>query len=227
MLDKYIVLRDSMDFGLVEWDDDGDMRKRRRRLDRFRQGIFDQIPKGSKTASAKKPWRFSFDYTPKIINNKLYIGRFHRVDGPLVSWTKFAALLGSIHFPICHHLEFMPKHDGTISIQHTDRVRSYTHVVYDKKVDKREGSCPDCFADFDFDMTKDEVKGEWSVRFSTYHCLGSCRSPYDVDWSRLRNGSPSRRDDNGENLMQSEHPLNGRARQQWYECLDAECAGRL
>ncbi|EHK50333.1 hypothetical protein TRIATDRAFT_90476 [Trichoderma atroviride IMI 206040] len=138
--EKYIVLHDNMDFGQIDWDNHREMTRRRRRLDSFNRGVFDQRPT-SKHASLEKPWRFSFDYVPKIINNELYIGRFNRIDGPLVSFKKFAALLGSIHLPICHHLEIVAEPYGDILIQHTDRPINVLYAMFDKEMDEQYGSC--------------------------------------------------------------------------------------
>ncbi|KAM0457462.1 hypothetical protein ACHAO4_003262 [Trichoderma viride] len=223
--EKYIVLKDNMDFGQTDWEGPRQMAWRRRALNLFRQGVFDQRPK-SKDAGLEKPWRFSFDYVPKIINDELYIGRFNRIDGPLVSFRQFAALLGSINLPICHHLEIVAEPDGDILIQHTDRPINFLYAVFDEEKDEQYGSCPDCFADYDFLLKSDEDKQEWSLRLSTYHRLGTCRSPYDAKWSRLRNNYSTRNQDPLQNLMQSEHPDSGEAEQTWYKRLDEEFAAR-
>lgn len=225
--EKYIVLKDGMDFGVVDWDDHLEMQRRRTCLNGFRRGVFDQRPEGPAAVGLEKPWRFSYDYAPRIINDELYIARFHRIDGPLVSWKQLTALLGSIHLPICHHLEVVAEYYGDILIQHTDRPVSFAYVVFDEEAGEESGSCPDCFADYDFSLTRDEVKKEWSLRFSTYHCLGSCRSPYDPTWRRLLNGDPPASFNPDENLIQSGNPHSGRAQRQWYESLDAEYASRF
>ncbi|KAK1241156.1 hypothetical protein MKX08_001130 [Trichoderma sp. CBMAI-0020] len=223
--EKYIVLHDYMDFGQIDWDSHREMTRRRRRLDLFRRGVLDQWP-GPNHAGLEKPWRFSFDYVPKVINDELYIGRFNRIDGPLVSFKQLAALLGSIHLPICHHLEIAAEPYGDILIQHSDRPVDFLYAVFDGEMDVQYGSCPDCFADYDFLLKRDEEEQEWSLRLSTYHCLGACRSPYDVKWSRLRNNYSTRHQNPHENLMESDHPLGGEAEQTWYKRLDEEFAAR-
>lgn len=223
--EKYIVLNDSMDFGQIDWDDDDEMARRRHSLNVFNQGVSDQGP-GPKDTSLGKPWRFSLDYVPKIINDELYMGRFNRIDGPLVSFEQFAALLGSIHLPICHHLEVVSEPYGDIIVQHTDRPINQLRAVLDGDNDERYGSCPDCFADYDFCLKKDEDKQEWSLRLSTFHRLGACRSPYDPKWSRLRNDYSTRDQDLSENLMELDELPRGEAEQRWYERLDQELAAR-
>lgn len=222
---KYIVLNSCMDFGNVSWDDDEEMELRRRKLTHFNQGVSDQRLE-SKDANSSKPWRFSFDYVPKIINDELYIGRFNRIDGPLVPFRQLAALLVSIHLPICHHLEIVPQPDGRIPIEHTDRPVNYLYAVFDEKMIDPYGSCPDCFADYHFRLERDEDKQEWSLRLSTYHRLGACRSPYDAKWSRLRKNNSTRNQEPLQNLMVADLPPSGEAEEQWYKRLDEEFAAR-
>ncbi|PON27103.1 hypothetical protein TGAM01_v204052 [Trichoderma gamsii] len=223
--EKYIVLNNDMDFGQIDWDDDDEMARRRQSLNLFNQGVFDQ-GLGPNEASLWKPWRFSFDYVPKIINDELFIGRFNRIDGPLVSFEQFAALLGSIHLPICHHLEIVSEPYGDILIQHTDEPMNHLYAVIDKETDVLYGSCPDCFADYDFSVKRVEDQQEWSVRLSTYHRLGACRSPYDPKWSRLHHDYSTRVQDSFENLIDLDLFPGGEAERQWYARLDQEFAAR-
>ncbi|KAL7924491.1 hypothetical protein ACQKWADRAFT_319549 [Trichoderma austrokoningii] len=225
--ERYIHLNDKMDFGIVEWNDRWEMKRRRSNLKAFKRGVFKRRPKASTDPCFDKPWRFSYDYVPKIIGDNLYIGRFNRIDGPLVNWKQFAALLGSVYLPLCYHLEVVAEYHGDILIQHTDDLRFFSYVISDQEVDEECGSCPDCFTDYDFCVTKDEQKQEWSVRFSTFHCLGPCRSPNDASWSRLRHVNSERNNDVGEDEEESERDQAGRARYKWYEALAAEYAGRF
>ncbi|KAL6904056.1 hypothetical protein GGI43DRAFT_421539 [Trichoderma evansii] len=149
----------------------------------------------------------------------LYMARFHRIDGPMVPWKHFAALLNSIHLPICYHLEFVVEPYGGIHIQHTDKPIPLLTVYFDEMMDNESGSCPDFFADYEFSLKRDEDKKEWNLRFSTYHCLGSCRSPYSGAWSYL-----------GRDFWSWSHPYDmqygylhcGRVRRQWHESNDRE-----
>lgn len=223
--EKYIALNNYMDFGHVDWDDDDEMAFRRHHLTLFNRDVFNQRPE-SKDPSLSKPWRFSFDYVPKIIDDELCIGRFNRIDGPLVSFRQFAALLGSIHLPICHHLGIVSEPGGDILIEHAEKPVNSLYVVFEEKMEERYGSCPDCFADYDFRLTRDEGKQEWSLRLSTFHCLGPCRSPYDAKWSRLRKCNSTRNQHPLENLMAAHLSPSGEAEEQWYKRLDEEFAAR-
>lgn len=50
-------------------------------------------------------------------------------------------------------------------------------------------SCPECFTDFQVDMTLDRRRG-WVIQITRWIQLGSCRSPEDSKWSTLVGYAP-------------------------------------
>lgn len=225
--ENYILLTDTMDFRAVDWDDRQEMQRRRQRQDSFKKGIFKRKPNRSTDPCFERPWKFSYDYVPKIIDDELYIGRFNRINGPMVTWRQFAALLGSINLPICHHLEVVPEFTGDILVQHTDRTAVFSYVMCNDEVFDQDGSCPDCFTDWELKVKVDKCTREWSVRLSTYHCLGSCRSPNDASWSRLRGGNSPSNNVVDENEEESDGAEEGRAQRKWYKRLHQEYVAGL
>lgn len=222
--EKYLVLNDGLYLGPFDWNKYWPLDRTceaRKALKAFNKGVFDQRPEGSAAGSFERPWRFSYDYVPRIINDELYMARFHKIDGPMVPWQHFAALLNSIQLPICHHLEFKVEAYGSILIEHIDRQIALSNVLYDDMNNVERGSCIDCFADYDFSVTRDVAKKEWSFRFTTYHCLGACRSPFHSDWDQLNNGALNWSHDSDEHRMKYGH-LQGKTRREWHESNDRE-----
>lgn len=191
-----------------------------------RQTVFDQKPEEPCKRALKKPWRFSFRYTPRIINNELYIARCHTIHGPLVSWELFTKLINSIHLPVCHHMQCYAKkslycrllvqsaHDRSPAV--TPRFDGCHQIM---------GSCHYCYSDFDSMLRHDADKKEWSLKICTYHYLGPCRSPEDGIWERLTSPPECQQPADvrigprpllPEALSESEH---GKARQKWFESL--------
>ncbi|UKZ93048.1 uncharacterized protein TrAFT101_007981 [Trichoderma asperellum] len=218
--EKYIEFNDDISLDPFDWDDYWAMDQRHKCLKMFGQGVLDRKPTGSAAGAFERPWRFSFDYVPRIINDELYIARFHRIDGPMVSWKHFATLLSSIHLPLCDHLEFVAESHGGILIQHIDKPIPLLYVLFDETIIKKGGSCPDCFADYDFSLKRVEDKNEWSLRLSTYHCLGSCRSPSSGAWNHLHSSHSDGSHRCDSNCMEYGYHYGGRARRQCHESTD-------
>jgi hypothetical protein len=150
------------------------------------QTVFNRRPEGSRAEAFQRPWRFSFDYVPKIIDDELYIARFHKIDGPMVFWKHLVELLNSIHLPICHHLQCLAKVESYchLFIQYNYGSIPLEDVTLDQS-HRQESSCLNCYTDYDIWLNRDEDKKEWSLRLCTYHYLGSCRSPHDIIWKYL------------------------------------------
>lgn len=102
------------------------------------------------------PWTFKHISEAQIIDNELYIARFHSIKGPLVEKHRFFHLLRDLNLPICRH----------------------KYSSFSTSVPISWWSCDECFTDFLISIWEDELKG-WNCEVTTCHRLGSCRSPFD------------------------------------------------
>ncbi|KAL7952380.1 hypothetical protein V8C34DRAFT_299451 [Trichoderma compactum] len=177
-------------------------------------------------------WRISFQMTPKIILDKLYLRRFYTIVGPLEPWSCMARLISSCSPEICNHLKCLAD-ARIIRCERLDPVLYSTPATYISilsRLPNRQGdfpplnckpdsgSCQFCNTDYNVSLYQDEQKKEWRFRLSTYHCLGSCRSPSDKFWIYLV-GSPGGVIDGSQSVAgfyRLELPC-GNVRQRWLE----------
>lgn len=150
----------------------------------------------SSKQSPATAWRFSLQYSPKIIDNKLYIARLFTINGAGVPWSHFARLVDSIKPKICCHMNCMvpmppaiPTHywkslpysaPGEFGLEFLPLAMRYHWKSCGFSPEK--GSCLLCNTDYDISITQDALTQEWNFNCSTYHCLGSCRSTSDPLW---------------------------------------------
>ncbi|KAL7819637.1 hypothetical protein V8C26DRAFT_394706 [Trichoderma gracile] len=145
---------------------------------------------------AENAWRFSFRYTPKIIDNKLYLARFINIAGPHVPMEHLNRLIESIEIPICHHLSCSANRSCCDPFVKSplSYLRYYPHIQArlplsdpdnGKKVefDPKQDSCYACSTDYDVSLSRTTGNNETSLSINAYHCLGSCRSPNDKLWA--------------------------------------------
>ncbi|UKZ87279.1 uncharacterized protein TrAFT101_003086 [Trichoderma asperellum] len=134
--------------------------RRSGKKDVIRNGIVDpktQLPGESLEALSrmKNTWKFSLRYTPKIIDDKLFIARFYTIVGPTVSEEHIKRL---IRIPY-------PQDDGKA-------------IEFDPEQD----SCLLCSTDYNITLNQGPSNNETHLNISIYHCLGPCRSPSDKLW---------------------------------------------
>ncbi|PTB65488.1 hypothetical protein BBK36DRAFT_1121654 [Trichoderma citrinoviride] len=159
---------------------------------------FVQLPgRGLEAVSrAENAWRFSFRYTPRIVNDKLYLARFYAVVGPHVPLEHLNRLISSIGIPICNHLycsaepSCCSRHDGLRMnyLRYYPRIQTtlpclYHHDGKDLEFDSKQDSCLICSTDYDVSLRRRMSNNETSLSISMYHCLGSCQSPNDKLWA--------------------------------------------
>lgn len=139
----------------------------------------------SQSVDSVLPWRFMHNYTAKIINNELFLARFHFIAGPSVSPAKFKKLLDSIGLPVCRHLLCSPTgHSPHLFTQYRiPQVDNSRGNLLD--CHRAVGSCPFCFTDYMISIRRSKGKDDWNLELTTYHRLGSCRSPDDPIWRCL------------------------------------------
>lgn len=217
--EKFIVFNHTNLFQQFHWHSDV---KTSQRLE-LQKYIFDQRPEGAAVeVCPETPWRFSFNYQPRIINDTLYIARFHTVDGPKVRWVDFAGLLNSMNLPICCHLQLVAEvlALGNVFVRHCDRDNNEPSVIDKVRFSglyQDSGTCTDCNTDYDFQFSlkTNGANDEWSLLFCTYHHLGACRSQYDDAWLNLA----SRQFIYWGPLTEFsfECPNGGKARQMWHK----------
>ncbi|EHK17996.1 uncharacterized protein TRIVIDRAFT_44462 [Trichoderma virens Gv29-8] len=148
----------------------------------------------------KTAWRVSFRMIPKIVDDKLYLARFYTIVGPWVPWSCMARLLSSFSPEICCHLQcsadsrllfcdlhygFMQQSNPGAYVSIAPRTRTRQRNSQPPKFDPESGSCQLCSTDYDIILHQNQGNKEWNFRLSTYHCLGSCRSPQEKFWEYL------------------------------------------
>ncbi|KAL6895730.1 hypothetical protein HDV57DRAFT_22902 [Trichoderma longibrachiatum] len=144
-------------------------------------------------------WRFTFRMTPKIIDDKLFIRRAYTIVGPLVSQEALQRLIETMSIPICSHLSASASpsccHPGSdLPTDHVHRcpVIRYRQFFYrrwnDRRVAENEpghSSCVLCSTDYEMSLKRETLSNETHLSITTWHCLGSCRSPDDELWSHF------------------------------------------
>lgn len=138
------------------------------------------------------PWKFKHSYISKIVDDELYLASFHHITGPAVSIAKFEHLLGSIGLNVCAHLSCCNLQRLGYSrpawyddcIPQADTVPCKFGNIQQGPVDFNEDvdSCQYCFTDYMVSIRGVEGMADWNLELSTYHRLGSCRSPDDPAW---------------------------------------------
>ncbi|KAL6694091.1 hypothetical protein J3F84DRAFT_378547 [Trichoderma pleuroticola] len=184
-------------------------------------------------------WRISFQMTPKVILDKLYLRRFYTIVGPLEPWNCMARLISSCSPEICNHLKCLADAKITCCSYYGPLVHSVsdTYISILSRLSNRQGdlqplnckpesgSCRYCNTDYDISLYQNKERNEWKFRLSTYHCLGPCRSPSDKFWVYLV-GSRGRVIDGSQNMAgfyRLEIPC-GDVRQKWREGSQIERA---
>lgn len=177
-------------------------------------------------------WRISFQMTPRIILDKLYLRRFYTIVGPLEPWSCMARLISSCSPEICSHLKCLAD-ARIISCAYNGPISNSTSATYISIISRlpngqrdlpplyckpESGSCQFCNTDYNVSLYQDKQRKEWRFRLCTYHCLGPCRSPSDKFWKYLV-GSLGRVLDGSQSVAgfyRLEIPC-GKVRQKWRE----------
>lgn len=144
------------------------------------------------------PWKFKHSYTSKIVDEELYLASFHHVAGPAVSVDEFNKLLDYIGLNVCRHLflgysqilTFWRRGWWRPTAQVSGPpapLPQWQNNIQQGAVgcDESVGSCEYCFTDYAISIRGLEGKVDWNLELSTYHRLGSCRSPDDPVWRSL------------------------------------------
>ncbi|OTA08626.1 hypothetical protein A9Z42_0003330 [Trichoderma parareesei] len=137
-------------------------------------------------------WRFSHQMIPKIVNGKLYVARFYRLNGPLVPWQCLARLISSLEPEVCRHMRcsaassppfcnLVPMNRGANEAQRSLPGNGLYMVPLCASAES--DSCMICNADYDISLIQDTDNNQWAFTLSVYHCLGECRTPRDENWS--------------------------------------------
>lgn len=132
------------------------------------------------------PWKFSHEYTAKIINNELFVARNHWIQGPGMPLLRYQRLLCDVSLPICRHL-FCDS--GSDAVPEVERFSSRGLGC-----SRSRGSCRCCFTDYTISISQDDGPGGFHIDLNTYHRLGACPSIDDPIWMSFTNflQNPSR-----------------------------------
>lgn len=98
----------------------------------------------------------------------------------------------------------MPELGGTIARWNEPRLKIRGGISV--------ASCACCDTDYEIDIKKGNKGGEWKMRLTTYHKLGSFRTPDDDAWMGL---TSSNRDD--KLLRYRKENVSGKVRRDWLE----------
>ncbi|EHK50338.1 hypothetical protein TRIATDRAFT_270114 [Trichoderma atroviride IMI 206040] len=204
---------------------------------------FDWIPVEQPRRNAV--WRFSLRYSPKIIDDKLYLARSFTFAGPNVPWDHLARLMNSIKPKVCNHMSCIivmhpvsPMYFQTIpcgraeefDFEFSPAIKSNWKAC---GFNPGMGSCLICKTDYDVSLTQNFLEEEWRFSCNTYHCLGPCRVITDPlwDWFVFTEGDRDRLlpfpfspytevrafTDDGNELVFGHSSTNGEARRKWLE----------
>ncbi|KAK2589846.1 hypothetical protein QQS21_012476 [Conoideocrella luteorostrata] len=152
-------------------------------------GEYSHFPLGSQTQNPSTmltvPWTFKHSAEAKIIDDDLYIARFHTVIGPPTPRKKMMGLLHEMALPICKHTSFYRSRTSSDMLKSQHRV--IPELASPKRSRnlsfKRSRTCAVCSTDYSFEIREGKCKG-WKIQLATYHRLGRCESPYDSTWQR-------------------------------------------
>ncbi|KAF2451699.1 hypothetical protein P171DRAFT_347695 [Karstenula rhodostoma CBS 690.94] len=82
---------------------------------------------------------------------------------------------------ICNHLA-INKGNGYNIVQLPELTAGRNTPIHFAPCDTSFGSCPECFTDYDIDITWGGEKGGFVIKIAVYGQLGQCRSPFDWSW---------------------------------------------
>lgn len=171
---------------------DENRRRAKHNTESAEEPTFDWIPEERPRRSGA--WRFSLQYSPKIIDDKLYLARSFTLVGPNVPWDHLKRLMNSIKPKICNHMSckivtwlvapedsstFPGGHAGKLAFGFSPEIESYWRTC---GFSPETGSCSFCMTDYDVSLTQHSLEEEWRFNCKTYHCLGQCRSKADPVW---------------------------------------------
>lgn len=166
-----------------------------------------RLPRPPRPPGALARWRFTHDYKVKIIDDELFIARFHTIRGPgLPCDEQFLQLLDKFNLPVCAHLCCLRPTESRYSI--VGEMRDPCGKT--PYVSEAIGSCVGCFSDYEIKIRQGDMDQELRVDLMTYHRLGSCRTPQDFCWQLLRKTNTGCRPELGEFRK-------GEVRQKWHE----------
>ncbi|KAF6812411.1 hypothetical protein CPLU01_14895 [Colletotrichum plurivorum] len=146
-------------------------------------------------------WKFSHDYSARIMNDELLVSRSHLVSASVCSLTEFLRVIDALELPVCGHIyaatrrpylpfeTFWVDKNGSIPelfemwLESTQEApgtkRVYTHGTLG------DGACKTCFTDYLLKAEPGDRDGHWHLNLTTYHNLGSCQDPNDPKWHCL------------------------------------------
>ena len=143
---------------------------------------------GYQSANEAELWKFHRRLQAKVIHDNLYLHVLHSISAPRVSAEQFKYILRDCGLPICRHLQLASSKNYTADIPGLQE--AYNHAASKRKqpvfqfhdFEDEARSCTCCFTDFAVSLqTGDDSRG-WKLELSTYHFLGKCRTPRDVEW---------------------------------------------
>ncbi|KAH0490994.1 hypothetical protein TgHK011_002440 [Trichoderma gracile] len=233
-LQRYVAFQDHIELNICQPSGDhgshpGDHPRRRQGLVGLSQKRLDEFPR------LEGLWRFSHEMIPRIVDGKLYLARFYRINGPLVPWQCLARLIGSVEPEVCRHIwcsaASSPPFCTVVPIPVTRSAKDAHRpppgnglFMVPMSASAESDSCNLCNTDYDISLSHDKDNNQWVFTLSAYHCLGGCRTPGDEYWNlfvhdylaRVADGSNGRQHDRSRRAVRaSKHA--GSARRKWTE----------
>ncbi|KAI1485428.1 hypothetical protein F5X96DRAFT_660045 [Biscogniauxia mediterranea] len=120
-------------------------------------------------------------WAAKLIGDELFLSATHKLFYDQVHAKALQSYLTSKSFYICKHMSvglYYRKGDN-INLPAIDRNSATDSNYYST------GSCRFCSTDWDAAIEWIGARHGWMVTITTYHDLGSCRSPFDRKWQAM------------------------------------------
>ena len=159
-------------------------------------------------------WFFTHKYKAKIIDNELFLTRTHHVRGPSHGMRQFRLLTQRVDLPVCRHLSFGFEDRVTEGIARRDLLAATPSTDQDEQWASWrdvQGSCENCLTDYEFRIQEYDNNGKLSIKLTTYHLVGTCRTPRDPEWLAF---GAAQKEDSSRNL-DCEHRGRLQIRKRW------------
>ncbi|KAJ3546085.1 hypothetical protein NM208_g2181 [Fusarium decemcellulare] len=117
----------------------------------------------------------------RIINDELFLKKSLEIWHVGGEDLQLREIISRQYFNVCKHAWIGPNSFDFYAIPEVSRPLEWFRACKDAL-----GSCYDCLTDYSLSIAWGEAEGQqkgWLVSITSYHQLGSCRSPHDWKWS--------------------------------------------
>lgn len=144
---------------------------------------------------AATQWTFVHRTSAKVIANELFICRHHSIRGPQCSQIDFFGVIDSLKLPVCRHVPGVSEtsmglhYHGNCIRELGDTIPlTYKGPRVEAHPHDGIGSCAVCPTDYEIAIGRFRGRMSRSLELTTYHKLGSLRTPSDPAWFCITQG---------------------------------------